>query len=141
MGGHFAPAIFRLDDHSPLLGCKGSTIIEPRLGGQKDERYDQKAENIVLPSAPLIVPFNYSVHLIYDVSITHLDGSRARRGCLGVMRDHDDSLVKFLIELTEHIQHDLGIRRIKVAGRLVGQNDRRAIYDRPRQSHPLLLPA
>ena len=74
MGGHFAPAIFRLDDHSPLLGCKGSTIIEPGLGCQKDERDDQKAENIVLPRASFVIPFNYTVHLIYDVSVTHLDG-------------------------------------------------------------------
>ena len=47
----------------------------------------------------------------------------------------------FPVELLEHGQHFLAGMGVKVAGRLVGKQQRRPVDQRPRDGHPLLLPA
>src|SRR5580765_1699709 len=76
---------------------------------------------------------------IYDVPVTHLDCPRAGRGGLGVMRDHYDRLVKFLVQLAQHIQHDRRILGVEITRRLVSEDYRRAVHDGSRQSDTLLL--
>ena len=57
------------------------------------------------------------------------------------MRDHDDRLAKFLIEIAEHVQHDLRIFGVEISRRFVRQDNRRSVDDRSGQSDPLLLAA
>ena len=44
-----------------------------------------------------------------DLAIAHVDDAVAETGGLRVVRDHHDCLAQFLIGLTQHVQHDIGI--------------------------------
>lgn len=75
------------------------------------------------------------------MTVAHLNGARADGGGFGVVGDHDDRLVEFLVKLFEHIQHDLRVLCIEVSRRLVREDYGRSIDHRPGQSHTLLLTA
>ena len=57
------------------------------------------------------------------------------------MRDHHDRLVKLFIEFLEHLEHDLGIFGVEIAGWLVRQDDRGPVDDSTRQGDSLLFAA
>ena len=73
--------------------------------------------------------------------VTHLDRPRTNGRGLGVMRDHDDRLIDTFRSTLEHFEHDLGILGIQISGRLVRQNDRRAVDDRTGECDTLLFAA
>ena len=76
----------------------------------------------------------------FDEPIGNADHAVGIRGHLGIVR-HQDDRDPFGIEGLEHLQDfDTGVR-IQVAGGLVGQEQRRTVHQRPRNSHPLLLSA
>ena len=56
-----------------------------------------------------------------------------------VVGDHDDRLPELPVQLLQHAQHELGVRRIQIAGRLIGKQDSGAVDDRACQSNSLLL--
>ena len=62
------------------------------------------------------------------------------RGDVGFVRDQDDG-VAGLVQAGEQ-RHDLGAGlRVEVAGRLVGEQDRRVVHERARDGHALALAA
>jgi hypothetical protein len=73
------------------------------------------------------------------VTIAHLDDSLAGSGCFRIMRNHYDCLIESVVQLAKHLQHQIGILRVEIAGWLVRQNYRRTIHDGPSQRHALLL--
>lgn len=74
-----------------------------------------------------------------DHPVAHLDGS-AGDGCrFRVVGDHDNRLMKFTIEFLKHVEDELGVFRVEVPGRFIGQDDRRAIDDRTGDGDPLLF--
>ena len=75
-----------------------------------------------------------ALQTIDNVPVPHLDRPRTDGGGLRVVRDHDDRLLKFFVQFAEHIKHDLRIFRIEISGRLIGQDDRRAVDHRTCQS-------
>ena len=54
---------------------------------------------------------------------------------------HDDDRSALLVQLTEQVEHDLLIPLIEIAGRLVGENQLRAVDERAGDAHALLLTA
>ena len=68
------------------------------------------------------------------------DAVRAQRNAL-VMRDDDDGLVEFLVELAQQRNDLFGIFAVQVAGRFVGQNDGRVVGQCTADGDPLLLAA
>src|SRR5690349_19196890 len=65
--------------------------------------------------------------IVDNMPVTHADHTGTRRRRLRIMRDHYNSLTKFFVQLAKHVENDLGILGIEIAGRLVGEDDRRTI--------------
>src|SRR5262245_2921629 len=57
------------------------------------------------------------------------------------MRDQNDRLIESIVELTKHLQNNLGILGIEISGWLVSQHDRRTVDDCAGQRDALLLAA
>lgn len=58
---------------------------------------------------------------------------------LFIVRDHDHRLTEFAIRVAQKL-HDLtAVVRIKIAGRLISEHDRRCIHERTADRHTLLL--
>ena len=57
------------------------------------------------------------------------------------MRHHHDGQALVAHQAAEDLQQRLGIARVEIAGRLVGQEQWRRVGQRPRYRHPLLLAA
>src|SRR5271166_324612 len=76
-----------------------------------------------------------------DGTIAHVDDAVAIAGSLGIVRNHQHRLTQLLVGLPQHLQHDLGILRVEITGRLVRQNDRGLVDQGARQRHALLLAA
>jgi len=55
------------------------------------------------------------------------------------MSDHDDGLIKPVIQLLKHVEDESGILGVQIAGGFVGQHDRWSRYHRSRQCNPLLF--
>ena len=55
------------------------------------------------------------------------------------MRDHQDSLALLAVEVGQQVQDGVGVTRVEVAGRLVGQQQCRPADHRPGDRDPLLL--
>ena len=70
---------------------------------------------------------------------------RSRRGIsareLGVVRDDEQRRAALAVELEEQLVDRLAGRAIEVAGRLVGEQQRRLEHHRARERHALLLAA
>src|SRR6185503_7150218 len=58
-----------------------------------------------------------------------------------VVRHDDDRDPLLLVELTEHLQDFLAGHRVEVARRLIREQQRGLVNQRPRDGHALLLPA
>ena len=48
---------------------------------------------------------------------------------------------ELLVDLAEQLVDGVGVHGVQVAGRLVGQHERRAVHERAGDGHALLLPA
>ena len=59
----------------------------------------------------------------------------------GIVRDHQDRLSQPPIQVAQQVQHGFRVLAVQIAGRLVGQQNRRMIDDGPRDRDPLLLAA
>src|SRR5487761_2096617 len=70
-----------------------------------------------------------------------VDQAACLLGGLGVVGDHDDRLPDLVVEAREQPQDLLRGHPVEVAGRLVGDDQRRIGDQRPRDRDPLLLPA
>ena len=75
---------------------------------------------------------------VEDAPVGHVDDALGPSDQVGVVGDHDDGPTA-LDEGAEELQHDLGRERVEVAGRLVGDEDRRVIGQRSGDGDALLL--
>lgn len=76
-----------------------------------------------------------------DESVFHAEDAVGVAGYLHVVRDHDKRLPHDLLGFEQEPEHLVGVGAVEVACRLVGKNDLRLIYQRPRDGNALLLPA
>jgi hypothetical protein len=78
---------------------------------------------------------------LLDLAVADGDGT-VRRACgdLGLVRDEDDGVAGVVQPLEERHDLDAGLR-VEVAGRLVGQQDRRVVDQRARDGDALALAA
>ena len=75
------------------------------------------------------------------MTVTHLDDALTGSGCLRIVRDHYDRLIKSIVQLAKHLQNQFRVFRIEIAGRFVRQDNRRPVDDGARQGDALLLAA
>jgi hypothetical protein len=68
-----------------------------------------------------------------------MDDAPTHRSRFRIMGNHDDCLVKSVIQFLEHVKDQGGVLGIEVPCWLVGENNRRTRYYRSRQRHSLLL--
>ena len=101
--------------------------LQPELGEPRDQRSGRVVGS---PAEHDLVP-NPAV-------LDHLDpigvGSR-----LGIVGDEDDRLAALVARAPEGLEDLAARREVEVAGRLVGQHDRRSIDQGPGDRDPLLL--
>src|SRR6185369_2676210 len=77
----------------------------------------------------------------YNMTVAHTnDPGTGFRG-FGVVRDHNYRLAQSLVQFLEHIENDLRVFSVEIAGRFVRQDYRRIVDDRAGESDPLLLAA
>ena len=76
---------------------------------------------------------------LHDVPIAHLDDATAGCGCLRIVRDHYDRLIKTTIQFLKHVEDDRRVFRIEIAGGFVGENNCRTRHYRTGESDSLLL--
>ena len=78
---------------------------------------------------------------LYDYAVLHADDPlRVARHAL-VVRDEDDGQALLLVEPLQHPQHFLGRARVEIPGRLVGEQQFRAVDECPGDGYALLLAA
>ena len=75
------------------------------------------------------------------MTVAHLDDPLTGSGCLRIVCDHYDCLIKSIIQLAKHLQNQFRVFRIEISGRFVGQDDRGPVHDGAGQRHALLLTA
>ena len=75
------------------------------------------------------------------MTVAHLDDTLTGSGCLGIVRDHYDRLIKSIVQLAKHLQNQFRVFGIEIARRFVGQDDRGPVHDGAGQRHALLLTA
>ena len=75
------------------------------------------------------------------MTVAHLDDALTGSGCLRIVRDHYDRLIKSIVQLAKHLQNQFRVFRIEIAGRFVSQDNGRPVHDGARQRHALLLAA
>ena len=93
-----------------------------------------------LPGPALLGPTLAGAALLGQHPVADRDPPAGVRGHRGVVGDHHDREARF-VQLVEQI-HDRGrVPRIQVPGRLVAQQQARPVHQRPRDRHPLALPA
>ena len=79
-----------------------------------------------------------------STNVPFLEVAACARGALGgvrVVRHHDDRLLELLVQPLQQRQHLARRLRVEVAGRLVGEQQRRIGDDGARDRDALLLPA
>ncbi len=85
--------------------------------------------------------FHFPLSIIHYFAVAHLNDSIAILGGFRVVRNHYNRLTQSLIEFAEHIENDFRVFRIEIPCRLIRQNYRRIVDNRPRQRDSLLLAA
>ena len=83
----------------------------------------------------LVVPLFADEHAMVKHDLTLCAGSDER-----VMRDDDDRRA-LLVQLAKQVEHDLLVLFVQVAGRLVSEDELRAVDERAGDAHALLLTA
>src|SRR5271157_2679271 len=92
--------------------------------------------SLVMGEAPLRVFFGRD-----DSTIAHVDNAVAIGCGFRIVGDHQHRLAQFLVGLPQHVQHNLGILGVKIAGGLVSQHDGGFVHQRAGQRYALLLTA
>src|SRR5262245_3591575 len=76
-----------------------------------------------------------------DVPVAEGDAALGELGDVGLVRDEHDRDALVAVEADEQVQDVEARLRVEVAGRLVGEQERGAVHERPRDRDALLLPA
>ena len=79
--------------------------------------------------------------VVHDPAVAQHDHAVADRRGVGVVGDHHDRLVELVDGLAKEVEHLGAGAGVEVAGRLVGEDDRRARDERARDRDALLLAA
>src|SRR5205823_13641714 len=143
----FSPHNF-YDDRVESMATLKCRIRKPCFRSQKDENQNYYTQNVPLPRSARIIPEDNLpgyvrdvAHLltIHDVTVAHLDDPLTSFGRFWIMRNHDDRLVKSIVQFTKHLQDNRGVLGIQISGRFISQHDCRPIYHGARQRHTLLF--
>src|SRR6185437_10899191 len=86
-------------------------------------------------------PFGRILAFGQQLAFFQVPGFRREASRVWIVSNHHDRLSEFLIQTREHGQHFVSRRRVKIAGRLVGEDQVGVGYDGSRNSHALLLAA
>ena len=130
---------------SAVAGATACRRVRQRRRGRSELRH---AVGIAVSREPLpnraVAPparwRRHGVSVVVDLPVGDVDRARGKRRHVGIVRHQDDG-DPFGVELLEHPQDlDAGVR-IEVAGRLVGQDQRGPVHQRPGDGHALLLSA
>ena len=78
--------------------------------------------------------------IIFDAAVTDADNPLRMLSDCQIVR-HDDDRDAQSVQILEHPQDLFAGARVEVSGRLVGEQERRTIDERPRDGHALLLTA
>lgn len=78
---------------------------------------------------------------VHNFTVAHVQDAMAVRGCFRVVRDHDDRLAEFLVELTQERENIFGTLRVEISGGLVCQDNLGFADDGARNRDTLLLAA
>src|SRR6266508_1738920 len=111
-----------------------------RIERARFSRISTHAASVRSRKAPLSMTYPSSGLRVADHAVVELYAPLGQRGVVRVVR-HEDHGVAMTVELLEELEHlgtCLGIER---PGRLVGQQDRRVVRQRPRDRDALPLPA
>ena len=81
------------------------------------------------------------VRVLHDHAVLEVDGARAPGGDVALVGDDHDGDAALGAQAREHLHHLVAGRGVEVAGRLVGQQQRRLVDQRAGDGHALLLPA
>ena len=76
-----------------------------------------------------------------DLAVAHVDDAVPELGGFWVMGDHQHGLAQLLVGLAQHFQDDVGILRVEIAGRFVGQDYGGLVDQSAGQGDALLLTA
>ena len=79
--------------------------------------------------------------VVHDPPVGEHQQAVGERGGVRVVGDHHDRLVEVVDGVAQQFEHVVGGLRVEVAGRLVGEHDRRARDQRARDGDALLLAA
>ena len=99
------------------------------------------------PKAVFKMPYDFMrpsvgrTRAVLDEAVHDMDDALGMPCHAGIMGHEDDGEAVGAVELLEHPEEFLAGARIKVAGRLVGQEHPRMVDQRPGDRHPLLLAA
>ena len=78
--------------------------------------------------------------ILFDPAVANRDHAMGVGGDVGFVRDEDDGVAGAVQAIEERHDFDAGLR-IEVAGRLVGEQDRRVVDQRARDGDALALTA
>jgi hypothetical protein len=74
-------------------------------------------------------------------TVAQLENTVGTRGERGVVRRHHSGDPALVHQIGDEIHHDLRVLAVQLSGGLVGEEQARIRHERPRDAHPLLLPA
>src|SRR6266403_6134032 len=112
--------------------------ITARSYCQEPRSYDQKKTREKKEPGEVI---SIRRNPVDDHAVAHVHDAIEISGGLGIMRDHDEGLAKILIQAAQHLQHNLGIFCVQVAGWFVGEQNFRIGNDGPSDCDTLLFAA
>ena len=92
-------------------------------------------------SVPVRRKFSGLVVDLNDSPVAQRDRQIGDRGDLGIVGDEDERRLAGAVNLQEQVDDMSARRAVEVAGRLVGQQDRRVVRERARDGDALLLAA
>ena len=73
------------------------------------------------------------------MAVPHMDDAPTHGSRFRIMRNHNDCLMKSVIQLLEHVKDKSRVLGIEVSRWFVGENDPRIIHERASNCHALHL--
>src|SRR5690349_21951323 len=58
---------------------------------------------------------------VYDHAISHVNDPIEVSNRLGIVRNHDNCLAQILVQLPQHLENDVGVFCVEIAGRFIGE--------------------